>query len=127
MRAFSSFYAIRMELKRVILAGSVDVTYVTKCTPQPLKIFGWPWLALITIAQNIQNHTILYYVKMAGHRRTNFCTHMPVDKEQSPAFIQIVTVRDFNFKGQTFKYKFMREMCSSLCRHDGLYQSPLSC
>ena len=31
---------------------------VTKCMPQPLKTFRQPWLALITIAQNIQNHEI---------------------------------------------------------------------
>ena len=33
---------------------------VTKCTPQPLKTFRRLWLALITIAQNSENHTDTY-------------------------------------------------------------------
>ena len=32
---------------------------ITKCTPQPLKTFRRPWLALITTAQNIRTLCML--------------------------------------------------------------------
>ena len=82
---------------------------------EPDKYMISPWLALITIAQNSWNNTIMYGKKRLDLEASNFAfICMWTSNVCMPIFIQILDVLDRHFKGQLFE---SNKWASSYLKH----------